>query len=107
MPTALTVTTTRRADGTVVLTAVGEIDLSNIDTFTAALAENTGNGKLIVDLCGVEYLDSGAINALFSYADHIRLVANPGLMPLLSISGLPELVDVEQKGTPNESGHHP
>ena len=105
MPTALTVTATRHVDGTVVLTAVGEIDMSNIDTFTGALAEHTGDDTITVDLSGVEYLDSGAINALFTYADHIRLVANPSLMPLLSISGLPELLAVEQKGPTGEADH--
>jgi anti-anti-sigma factor len=101
MPTSLTVSAARR-DGTTVLTVVGEIDMSNIDTFTHALAEHTGGDTVTVDLSGVDYLDSGAINALFTYADHIRVVANPGLMPLLTISGLPELVAVEQSQPPHQ-----
>ncbi len=50
---------------------------------------------LIVDLSGVQYLDSGAINALFANAAVIRLIANPILMPVLKISGLTQVADVE------------
>ena len=39
MTTPLTLTTGRRPDGTAVLTAVGEIDMSNADDLAAALAD--------------------------------------------------------------------
>ncbi|KUI12155.1 anti-anti-sigma factor [Mycobacterium lehmannii] len=101
MPTALTVRTDRRVDGTVALSAAGELDLSNIDTFTDAIAEAVGRsnqelGRLTVDLTAIEYLDSGAINALFENAQQIRkIVANPILMPVLSISGLTSVAEVQ------------
>ncbi|MGV0605042.1 STAS domain-containing protein [Mycolicibacterium sp. XJ1904] len=101
MPTPLTVRTDRRVDGTVVLSAAGELDLSNIDTFTDAIAETVGRsnqelGRLTVDLTAIEYLDSGAINALFENAPQIRkIVANPILMPVLSISGLTLVAEVQ------------
>jgi anti-anti-sigma factor len=100
MPTSLTLDTARCSDGTLMLTAAGEIDLSNVHAFDRALgaatAEVARSGEtLTVDLTAVEYLDSAAINALFTRADHIRLVAHPLLMPVLSISGLSELVTVE------------
>ncbi len=100
MSTSLTLGTTRRTDGKLVLTATGEIDLSNIDAFDRALAtattEAVGSGvTLTVDLRAVEYLDSAAINALFTCADHIDLIAHPILMPILDISGLAELVTIE------------
>lgn len=74
--------------------------MSNVDAFdqalSAAAAEVARTGDtLTVDLTAVEYLDSAAINALFTRADHIRLVAHPLLMPVLTISGLSELVTVE------------
>jgi anti-anti-sigma factor len=99
MPTSLTLNTARN-DGKLVLTAAGEIDLSNIDAFNQALStattEATSNGgTLTVDLSAVEYLDSAAINALFARADHISLIAHPLLMSILSISGLTELVTIE------------
>lgn len=99
MATSLTLDTARN-DGKVVLVAAGEIDLSNIDAFTQALTNATtevgsSGGTLTVDLSAVEYLDSAAINALFARADHIQLIAHPLLMPILTVSGLTELVTVE------------
>jgi anti-anti-sigma factor len=98
--TSLSLDTVRSNDGTLVLIAVGEIDLSNIDAFDQALstatAEAAGSGgPFTVDLGGVEYLDSAAINALFARADHIRVIAHPLLMRSLAVCGLSELVSVE------------
>jgi len=105
MSTSLTLGTARRDDGKLVLTAAGEIDLSNIDVFdqalTTATSEAVGSGAtLTVDLRAVEYLDSSAINALFSRAEHIDLIAHPILMPILNISGLAELVRIESAPPP-------
>lgn len=96
MATPLSLNTTERGDGTRVLTATGEIDLSNIDVFTGALsAAGTDGAMLIVDLSEVLYLDSGAINVLFANAGRMRLIANPVLMPVLKISGLTDVADVQ------------
>jgi anti-anti-sigma factor len=102
MATPLRLDTDRRADGVLVLSASGEIDLSNVDAFTDALsgAVNTSNdgAVLTVDFSEVEYLDSGAINTLFAYTDQIRLIANPVLMPVLTVSGLTDVVSIEPAG---------
>jgi len=96
VPTSLTLDTARYNDGKLKLVAAGEIDLSNIHEFTQALAAATrSDGIFLVDLSGVEYLDSAAINALATHADHIHLVAHRFLMPVLRISGLTELTTVE------------
>jgi anti-anti-sigma factor len=100
MSASLILDTTRRGDGTLVLIAAGEIDLSNIDAFSKALTASTAEAassgaKLTVDLGDVEYLDSAAINALYHVADHIELVVNPVLMRSLTICGLAELVTIE------------
>jgi anti-anti-sigma factor len=107
MATSLTLDTTRRNDGKLVLTAAGEIDLSNIDAFsqalTAATSEAAGSDEtLTVDLSGVEYLDSAAVNVLFARADHIRLIAHPLLMSIFTVSGLAELVPIELAPTTAE-----
>ena len=99
MATPLNITTDRR-DETLVVKVSGEIDLSNLDSFTDALsggsaALDDGAASLTVDLTGVEYLDSGAINALFGHASGMRVIANPILMPVLTISGLTEVATVE------------
>ncbi len=100
MRTLLTLDTARRDDGKSVLIAAGEIDLSNIDTFTQALttaiAATAGSGaKLTVDLGAVEYLDSAAINALFTHVEDIQLIVRPLMMRIFEITGLTELTAVE------------
>lgn len=103
MPTPLTVNRDRGSDGSPLLIAAGEIDLSNVDTFTEALAaaisESTGDSRAItVDLSAVEYLDSAAISVLSVHADDVgtmRVIAHRYLIPVLTISGLTELADVQ------------
>jgi anti-anti-sigma factor len=100
MRTSLTLDAARRDDGKLVLVAAGEIDLSNIDTFTQALttaiAETGGSGGMLsVDLSAVEYLDSAAINALFIHAEHIQLIVRPMMMRIFEITGLTELTAIE------------
>ncbi|MBY8870686.1 STAS domain-containing protein [Micromonospora sp. PLK6-60] len=96
MTTALTLTTSSRPDGVRVLTAVGEIDMSNAASFATALGDAvTADGApLVVDLTAVEYLDSAGLSVLFPHADRIALVASPLLEPLLTISGLADLTTV-------------
>jgi anti-anti-sigma regulatory factor len=103
MPTPLTVDTDRGDDGKLRVVASGEIDLSNIRLFTRALNDAAGSaGELTVDLSGVEYLYSGAINALFTHADRIDLIiANRFLIPALTVSGLTELATVQRKLPPD------
>lgn len=100
MATPLSVGTRVRDDGAAVLTVTGEIDLSNIDMFQTAIADamtpaSHDGGVLTVDLTGVEYLDSAAIDVLFGYADRIRVIVNAILMPVLKISGLINVTSVE------------
>ncbi|MGJ7414600.1 STAS domain-containing protein [Streptomyces cinereoruber] len=86
MTTPLTLTPGRRADGTAVLTAVGEIDMSNTRSLADAL--DSTPGPLVLDLTAVDYLDSAGLSVLFSHADRLELVAGPLLAPVLAISGL-------------------
>ncbi len=100
MPTPLTLDIARRDDGKPVLTALGEIDLSNIDTFAdalrAAVTEAASSGEtLTVDLSAVEYLDSAAISALFPHAKHIQVIANPLLIGVFELSRLSEVTYIE------------
>ena len=107
MATPLSVSTGPRDDGTVVLSASGELDMSNVDVFTAAIADamspaSQDGGVLTIDLTGVEYLDSAAINGLFGHADRIRLIVNPILMPVLKVSGLTAVASVETASPPSD-----
>ncbi|GHE93072.1 STAS domain-containing protein [Streptomyces fumanus] len=92
MTTPLTLTPGRRADGTLLLTAVGEIDMTNTDVLAEAL--DAEQGPVLLDLTGVEYLDSAGLNVLFAHADRVELVATPLLAPVLTISGLSDLTTV-------------
>ncbi|TQS23112.1 STAS domain-containing protein [Microbispora sp. KK1-11] len=92
MTTPLTLTPGVRPDGAVLLTAAGEIDMSNTDTLSAALESTPG--PVVLDLTSVEYLDSAGLSVLFAHADHITLIANPLLTPVLTISGLADLATV-------------
>ena len=98
MVTPLSLTTDSRDDGSLVLRATGELDLSNIDAFSEALASARKAGQdnqLSVDLSGVDYLDSGAISVLFDHAAGIQIVVNPILMSVLTISGLTKVATVK------------
>ncbi|MEV4845453.1 STAS domain-containing protein [Micromonospora matsumotoense] len=95
MNTPLDLATGVRADGAPVLTVTGEIDMSNADEFRAAIVGAVVDGhRLTVDLTAVEYLDSAALAALFAHVDSLRVVANPLLDSVLTISGLSALTTV-------------
>jgi anti-sigma B factor antagonist len=102
MTTQLTLNTVRRADGSHVLEAVGEIDMSNVDVFAAAIDAATAAAAVTVDLSAVDYLDSAGLTVLFARAERIELIANPLLGPLLVISGLAELTRVHGLGPGTE-----
>lgn len=79
------------------LVVSGEIDLSNIGAFRAALSEG-GDSPLVVDLTGVTYLDSAGIAALFERArrSDLEIVLGPSsvLAPLIEITHLAEVAKV-------------
>jgi anti-sigma B factor antagonist len=105
MTTPLTLSTRQREDGRWVLTAAGEIDMSNADSFRDALAAGARTGQtLLVDLTAVEYLDSAGLTALFTHADRIELIATPLLAPVLNISGLHDITRMHGIG---DSGERP
>jgi anti-anti-sigma factor len=92
MTTQLTLTPGRRPDGTARLTVSGEIDMSNADSLAQAL--EGGSGPLLLDLTAVEYLDSAGLSVLFAHANRLELIVTPLLKPVITISGLADLVTV-------------
>jgi anti-sigma B factor antagonist len=95
MATPLELSTGPGADGIPVVTAAGEIDMSNAGRFREALGlAAPEGGRFVVDLTGVEYLDSAGVNALFEHVSRIRLIAAPLLVPVLTISGLSGITSV-------------
>jgi anti-anti-sigma factor len=99
MTAPLTLTAGRCPDGTALLTAAGEIDLSNSRDFAAAIdtaldTELGAGGRLVLDLTAVEYLDSAGLSILFTHAERLELIATPLLEPVLTLSGLADLTTV-------------
>jgi anti-sigma B factor antagonist len=94
MATSLELSTRPGPDGTAVVTAVGEIDMSNADKFQDALSQAAAGGPVVVDLTRVEYLDSAGVHVLFAHAPGLRLIASPLLVPVLAISGLSDVTSV-------------
>jgi anti-anti-sigma factor len=79
------------------VTVAGEIDMSNADRFRDALglaAAAVDGGSFVVDLTGVEYLDSAGVHVLFAHAARIRLIAGPLLEPVLTVSGLSDITSM-------------
>jgi len=89
------------ASGALVLGAAGEIDMSNASAFAAALERARHDAdSFVLDLTGVEYLDSAGLAALFPHVDHVRLVAGPTLGPLLTIAGLADVTTIRDADPP-------
>lgn len=98
--TPLTVTVGRRADGTPVVKAAGEIDMSNTADFADAF--DATEGRVVVDLTEVEYLDSAGLSLLFANADRIEVIATPVLSPVLTVSGLTAIAEVRMVEAPED-----
>ncbi|MBM2614701.1 STAS domain-containing protein [Actinoplanes sp. LDG1-06] len=94
MSTPLTLTPARTPDGAVLLTAVGEIDMSNAAALATALTDTEDAATVTVDLTAVEYIDSAGLAALFPHIDRLRLVSNSLLAPVLSIAGLDDITTI-------------
>lgn len=82
-----------------IVTAVGEIDLANVNEFSTLLSRAAAdNSSLTVDLTGVTYCDSAALRELFSVAARAELnlvvPANGPITTLLGISGLDKVATV-------------
>jgi anti-sigma B factor antagonist len=96
MATPLELSTRRGPDGIPVVSAIGEIDMSNAEVFRAALAAAADGGQCVVDLTRVEYLDSAGIHALYAVAPRVQLIATALLWPVLDISGLSGITSVRE-----------
>ncbi|HEX7303088.1 STAS domain-containing protein [Lentzea sp.] len=92
MTTPLTLTSTTDPQGRSVVKVAGEIDLSNTDSFAAALDDVTG--PLVVDLTEVLYIDSAGMSVLFAHAERAEIIATPLLAPIIEVSGLTSMATI-------------
>lgn len=73
-------------DGALVVQIEGEIDLSTASQFEKELLDSMGQGaNLVVDLAGVDFMDSTGIGVLVRTSK--KVTANGGIMGLLSAKG--------------------
>ena len=92
------------ASGTHVLNVRGEIHLSTAPRFAQCLQEtiDQGNTRLVLDLSGVEFIDSTGLSALLNglrrvIQAHGRMAivcANPTVLRLFQITSLDETFDI-------------
>ena len=85
--------------GPATVRAAGDIDLTNVGQFQAALDQAAAAGDVTADLTAVTYCDSATIRALFMVARRARLTirvstAGPLTETLLKVSGLDQIATV-------------
>jgi anti-anti-sigma factor len=95
--------TAATADDPPVVTAVGEIDLANLDEFQAVLRMAAADSPtLTVDLTQTSYCDSAGLRALFTIAatTQLTVLAPSGgtVLTVLRIAGLDRVATVVTVG---------
>ena len=71
-----------RGQSMTIITATGEWDMANVDEFRLTLNEAVNDGiHLVIDLTGVEFLDSTALGVLVGLRN--RLIEADGQLTLL------------------------
>jgi anti-sigma B factor antagonist len=86
-------------DGTIMLAVKGEIDMASAGEFRRSLDDAPDRGRLVLDLTGVEYLDSAGVKVLYDHLGrHPEVVVNSGavILRVLAITGLRDLLDVRE-----------
>ena len=82
----------------------GELDAYTVAQFREALAEHGAVGRLVVDLCGVPFMDSAGLGALIGGIRRIRdnegrvvvYCSGATLLRLLHTTGFDRIVPVEE-----------
>lgn len=81
-----------------VVRVAGELDLAAAGPFEQALAGAAGSSRVVIDLGGCTFLDSGGVRAIAAAArdaDGVSIVASdPAIVRVLEITGLDTMVAV-------------
>jgi anti-sigma B factor antagonist len=81
-----------------VVTVTGEIDMATAPELREAIAAaDLRQGRLVVDLSAVTFLDSAGVAVLFDHAAHgLELIITPGslITVVLEVTGLTQAVTV-------------
>ena len=94
----LEVTRTER-DETVTLAVTGEIDMSSAGEFRRALEDSKAPGRLILDLTGVDYLDSAGVKVLFDHLGQqpeVLVSSGTVILRVLDLTGLRDQLAIRE-----------
>jgi anti-sigma B factor antagonist len=89
------------ADGAVVVTLSGELDLSNVARLDATIASTLAEhpARLVFDLSGLRFMDSAGIAVLVRASTQVETVhirdPSPGVKRLIEITGLTGVLPTE------------
>jgi anti-sigma B factor antagonist len=86
-------------DETVTLTVKGEIDMASAGKFRQALEASPAPGRLVLDLTGVEYLDSAGVKVLYDHlGQHPEVLVSSGtvILRVLAITGLRDQLTIRE-----------
>ena len=91
-------------DGDVIV-ANGDIDMASGPLLDAAIQELETRGPVVVDMTGVEFVDSSGLRSLLAASQRARLDdrtvtlrgVGPEVARLLEITGTTELFEIEQR----------
>jgi anti-anti-sigma factor len=90
----------RRADGTAVVAAEGEIDVASVSHLQTALEQaQSGSDPVVVDLSGVGFMGSAGLSALLVAAEtakphRLRVVAASAVRRPIEVTGLDKVLAV-------------
>jgi anti-anti-sigma factor len=89
---------------TVVVTAIGEIDLSNCDKFDLALNNLDGASRVVVDMSLCTFFDSSCLGVLVKHAHRlhdegkeIRVTVDDQGRRLIELTNLSELLGLDKQ----------
>ncbi|HEX9064880.1 MAG TPA: anti-sigma factor antagonist [Streptosporangiaceae bacterium] len=88
------------ADDVVTLVVRGEIDYASAPQFRLALDDAPARNRLVLDLTGVEYLDSAGVKVLYDHLGRrpeLVVGADAIILRVLNITGLRDLLPVSEK----------
>jgi anti-sigma B factor antagonist len=84
---------------TVTLTVTGEIDMSSAGEFRRALEDSKAPGRLVLNLTGVDYLDSAGVKVLFDHLDQqpeVLVSSGTVILRILAITGLRDQLAIRE-----------
>jgi anti-anti-sigma factor len=80
---------------------VGQVDATTIDAFEARITEAIGSGATILDMTGVDFIDSTGLRVLLTMSRRpgaprpLRIVPSEPVRTIFDVAGLDALPEVE------------